>query len=82
MIIVWGEMETMSMTNVQGTEKEYCGDLKVPYFLLKNWFVLSMRISMDVCGRFGELGWSGEHTMFNTSSFKMAQKMQMVDGKS
>ena len=42
-------MEKMHITNDQRIKREYYGKLKVPYFLLKNWFSLSLHIQGFGC---------------------------------
>ena len=50
----WREWKIMCITNVQGIKKEYCVNLELLYFVFKNCFMLSVRISW-VKGKFGEL---------------------------
>ena len=41
--------EIIRLAIVHGIKKESYGNLKVCYFLLRNWFILSVRISSYGC---------------------------------
>ena len=57
----WREWKIMCITNVQGIKKEYCVNLELLYFVFKNCFMLSVRISW-VKGKFAELDSSRART--------------------